>query len=158
MGVTTVYGTAIGAIGDIPGATAVVVTLLPASKQPRQNSRAVRVAARRDTTAQWNHRSEHPACSPHLVEVVSRGTRSCEDLPGADALRYGACVQMFFDNAENYHTRVNVHEVEKDMGVIDGIVRRRISVNGVPERRGENADDCDKYFADWINKLRRDGD
>ncbi len=67
---------AIAAVGEILGAVAVVVTLLYLSKQIRQNSRAVQVAALRDTTAEWKHWSELLASSPDLAEIVARGNGS----------------------------------------------------------------------------------
>ncbi len=63
---------AIGAIGEISGAIAVVATLLYLSKQIRQNSRSVEISALRDTTAQWNHWSEMLATSADLADIVAK--------------------------------------------------------------------------------------
>ena len=121
---------AVAAVGEILGAVAVVVTLLYLAKQIRQNSRAVEVTALRDTTDQWNHWSELVASSPGLAEIVARGNRSYNELSEADALRYGAYIQMFFDNAESYLTLVQVHDVAKDVEVLEEIVRRRVCIKG----------------------------
>ena len=83
---------AIGAIGEILGAVAVVITLLYLSKQIRQNSRSVQVAALSDTTSQWTHWSELLAASPDLAEIVARGNQSFKSLAEVDALRYGAFI------------------------------------------------------------------
>lgn len=146
---------AIGAIGEILGAVAVVVTLLYLAIQIRQNSRAVQVSALRDTTAQWNHWSHLLVSSPDLAEIVCRGNRSFGDLSEADALRYGGFVQTFFDNAESYRTLIEVHKVDKDMKVLETIVRRRLGIQGFSEWWDENAADYGADFAGWIDKLRR---
>ncbi len=149
---------AIAAIGEILGAVAVVATLLYLSKQIRQSARAVQVAALRDTTAQWNHWSELLASSPDLAEIVARGNKAYSSLSEADALRYGAFIQTFFDNVESYLTLVKVHKVEKDIHVIEDIVRRRICIAGFSKWWEQNIDDYDDDFVKWINKLRHDGD
>ena len=145
---------AIAAVGEILGAVAVVVTLLYQSKQIRQNPRAVEVTALRDTTEQWNHWSELVASSPGLAEIVARGNRSYNELSEADALRYGAYIQMFFDNAESYLTLVQVHDVAKHVEVIEEIVRRRVCIKGFSEWWEENTADYDAEFVAWIEKLR----
>ena len=145
---------AIGAIGEILGAFFVVVTLIYLAIQIRQNARAVEVSALRDTTANWNHWSELVATSPGLAEIVARGNRSYKGLPEADALRYGGYAQMFFDNTESYLTLVRVHKVEKDIDVLDEIVRRRLAAPGMTEWWDENRTDYDKDFVSWIEKLR----
>ena len=144
---------AIAAIGEILGAIAVVATLLYLSKQIRQNSMAVQVSAE-----QWNRWSEILASSHDLAEIVARGNRSYIDLPDADSLRYGAYAQMFFDNAESYRTLVQDHDVDKDMSVIEEIVRRRIRSKGMSEWWDENTADYDDAFVAWINGLRSQSD
>jgi hypothetical protein len=148
---------AIGAIGEILGAVAVVVTLLYLSKQIRQNSRSVQVAALRDTTSQRNHWSELLATSPDLAEIVVRGNQSFKNLPEADALRYGAFIQMFFDNVQSNLALVQTHKVDKDIDSIESIVRRRVRINGYAEWWEENKTDYDGTFVDWINAQRMNG-
>ena len=145
---------AIAAVGEILGAVAVVVTLLYLAKQIRQNSRAVEVTALRDSTDHWNHWSELVASSPGLAEIVARGNHSYSNLSEADALRYGAYIQMFFDNAESYLTLVQVHDVAKDVEVLEEIVRRRVCIKGFSEWWEENTADYDAEFVAWIEKLR----
>lgn len=148
--------TAIGAIGEFLGAVAVVITLLYLAKQIRQSSLAVEVSALRDTTAQWNQWSGILASSPDLAEIVTRGNHSYKDLPEADAMRYGAYVQMFFDDVESYRALAHDHQVDRDMHVVEKIIRRRICINGFAEWWDDNTDDYDKDFVAWVNGLRPD--
>lgn len=144
---------AIGAVGEILAALAVVVTLVYLAKQIRQNSRAVQVSALRDTTEQWHRWSEVLATSPELADIVARGNISYEQLPEDDALRYGAYVQMFFDSTESYRSLVLEHEVQKDLDVLESIVARRLAAAGFQEWWAENNPDYESGFIDWINGI-----
>ena len=149
---------AAGAIGEILGAIAVVVTLLYLSRQIRLSTRSVEVSALRDTTAQWNQWSEMLATSPDLAEIVAKGNRSVSDLRPDEALRYGAYVQSFFDNAESYRILVREHKIEKDLAVLESIVARRMSVPGFVEWWQDNTADYAEDFVRWVNGLRIDPD
>lgn len=144
---------AIGAIGEILAAIAVIVTLLFLAKQIRQNSQAVEIAALRDTTDHWNRWSEVLASSPELADVVARGNRSYRQLADDEALRYGAFVQMFFDCTESYRTLAHDHRIEKDLEVLESIVARRICENGFREWWSDNQGDYAPGFAAWTNGI-----
>lgn len=144
---------AIGAVGEILGAIAVIATLIYLAKQIRQNSQAVQVSALRDTTEQWNRWSEVLANSTELADIVARGNKSYKQLPEADSLRYGAYVQMFFDCTESYRALVSEHRVQKDLDVLESIVRRRICETGFSEWWSENQRDYDAEFIEWINSI-----
>ena len=142
-------------VAEIIGAIAIIVTLLYLAKQIRQNSRSMEIAALRDTTAQWNDWSAMLATSPDLAEIVARGNLSFAGLAEPEKLRYGAFVQSFFDNAESFRTLVVDHRVEKDLEVIETIVRRRLHYTGFVEWWEENSADYDNEFVAWIDELRR---
>ena len=144
---------AIGAIGEILGAIAVVATLIYLARQIRQNSQAVEIAALRDTTEQWNKWSEVVATSPELADIVVRGNKSYKQLPEIEALQYGAYVQMFFDCTESYRSLVLEHNVQKDIDVLEAIVGRRIGATGFTEWWSENSADYSAEFVDWINSV-----
>jgi len=93
---------AIGALGQVLGAVAVIATLLYIAREVRQNGRSLSISAMRDTTAQWNHWSEIIATSTDLAEIVSKGNKSSDTLSESESLRYGTYVQSFFDNVDSY--------------------------------------------------------
>lgn len=144
---------AIGAVGEILGAIAVVATLIYLAKQIRQNSQAVEVAALRDTTDQWNQWSEVLATSSDLADIVIKGHKSYRQLPAAEAERYGAYVQMFFDSTESYRALVLEHRVQKNLDVLEKIVGRRIALTGFSEWWADNHTDYDAQFVDWVNSI-----
>lgn len=145
---------AIGAIGEILAAIAVVITLVYLSRQIRQNSQAVQIAALRDTTQQWHKWSEVLASSPELADIVARGNQSYSELSASEAMRYGAYVQMFFDTAESYQSLVKEHQIDKDLDVLESIVARRMREPGFSEWWSENHADYAAGFVDWINSVR----
>lgn len=144
---------AIGAIGEILAAVAVIATLIYLAIQIRQNSQAVQISALRDTTQQWNQWSEVLATSPQLADIVVRGNKSYKLLSEVEAMQYGAYVQMFFDCAESYRSLVFEHQVQKDIDVLEMIVGRRICVPGFAEWWSQNHVDYSSEFVDWINGL-----
>ncbi len=144
---------AIGAIGEILAAIAVVVTLIYLAKQIRQNAQAVQVSALRDTTEQWHRWSEVLAASPELADIVARGNKSYKQLPENEAMRYGAYVQMFFDSTESYRSLIVEHQVQKELDVLESIVARRICETGFREWWSENHPDYNSEFVDWINGI-----
>ncbi len=145
---------AAAAIGEIIGAVVVVVTILYLAKQIRQNSQALQIAALRDTTAQWNLWSELLVSTPDLAAIVARGNKSYRQLHQEEALRYGAYIQSFFDNVESNRSLICYHNVQKDLSVLESIVRRRICIAGFNEWWNENTDDYDQDFIAWVEAVR----
>jgi len=147
---------ALGAFSDLVAALAVVITLIFLIKEIRQNSQVVQVAALRDATSQWNHWSNMLASTPDLAAIVVEGNKSYRDLAAEDALRYGAFVQTFFDNASSYRELVIDHHVEDDLDILETIVRRRIIHKGFREWWRENFPDYNQDFIDWTENILKD--
>jgi hypothetical protein len=145
---------AIGAIGEVIGAIAVVITLLYVARDIRQNSRSLAIAALRDTTSNWNQLSGLVASSGELADIVARGNRSLASLSEPEALRYGAYVQSFFDNVENLRSLVVDYGIQRDLAVIEAIVARRVVVRGYAEWWRDNTGDYSPAFIAWIEQIR----
>ena len=141
------------AVAEIVGAIAVVVTLLYVARELRQNSRSLEVTALRDTTSNWHAWSNMLATSSDLAEIVARGNRDPAELSEGDALRYGAFVQSFFDNVESYRALVVEHKIEKNLEVLESIVRRRVAENGIRAWWKDNVDDYDEGFVAWVDGI-----
>lgn len=149
--------TAIGATGELVGAFAVVITLIYLAISIRQNSKAISVAALRDVTAQWNQWSDMLASSSDLADVIARGNDDYGCLSPGEAMRYGAYIQSFFDNVESYRTLVTEYKLEKDLDVLQAIVRRRIAVSGFATWWEQNTEDYSESFVSWVEDIRRNG-
>jgi hypothetical protein len=94
------------------------------------------------------------ATSGDLAEIVAKGNRSYAGLSEVEALRYGAWVQAFFDNVESYRSLVTDHKIDKDLGVLEKIVIRRIALPGFADWWSENAVDYSGEFVAWIESLK----
>lgn len=147
---------AVGAVGEVIGAVAVVATLLFVARDIRQNSKSLAISALRDTTAQWNQWSNMIASSSDLADIVAKGNNAFSGLSESEKLRYGAYVQSFFDNVESYRSLVVEHNAEKDLDVLVSITARRIIIPGFAAWWNENAADYDSDFVAWINNLGKD--
>jgi hypothetical protein len=147
---------AIGALGQVLGAVAVIVTLLYIAREVRQNGRSLSISALRDTTAQWNHWSEMIATSADLAEIVSKGNKSFANLSESESLRYGAYVQSFFDNVDSYRSLAIDYGMDKDLTLLASIVSRRIQIPGFNAWWAANTADYADNFVSWIEVVQRD--
>ena len=86
---------AVGAIGEIAGALAVIITLVYLSAQVRQNTRASRLAAIQAANENSSRFSELIATDPELSELVWRGMREPDSLDEAETRRCVAAWNVF---------------------------------------------------------------
>jgi len=93
------------------------------------------------------------ATSPDLADIVAKGNRSFGNLSEAESLRYGAYVQSFFDNAESYRSLIIDHGVDKDIGVLESIVGRRLAIAGFREWWSGNTEDYSQDYVAWIDRI-----
>lgn len=142
---------AIGAVGEIAGVIAVIVTLLFVAREIRLNARSLAMTALRDSTHQWNQWSEMIASSQSLADIVARGNVSFASLRENEKLRYAAYVQSFFDNTESYRSLVIDYEVDRDLDVLVSIVRRRLQIPGFCEWWQDYRDDYGEDFQNWVD-------
>ena len=145
---------AVGAVGEILGVIAVVVTLLLLVREIRLNAQSLAMTALRDTTSQWNQWSEMMATSEGLADIVAKGNQSYDALSVSESLRYGAYVQSFFDNAESYRSMVVDYKAAHDLDVLDAIVRRKVQIPGFHAWLQDNCTDYNQEFLDWIESVR----
>jgi hypothetical protein len=145
---------AVGALGQLLGAVAVVATLIYIAREVRQNGRSLSISALRDTTARWNHWSEMIATSTGLAEIVSKGNKSYDNLSESESLRYGAYVQSFFDNVDSYRSLAIDYGMDKDLTVLASIVSRRIQIPGFKAWWAANTADYADTFVSWIETVR----
>ena len=86
---------AAGALGEIIGALAVILTLLYLSIQVRQNTKASRLSAVQAASENSSRFSELLAADPVLNELVWRGLRDPDSLDPVESRRFAAAVNVF---------------------------------------------------------------
>lgn len=79
---------AVGAIGEVLGSLAVVVTLVCLSVQIRQNTQSNRTAAIQTMAGQDSSWLSTVAAEPELASILSRGLADIGSLSGEEALRF----------------------------------------------------------------------
>lgn len=87
---------AIGAIGELLGAVAVVGTLAYLAIQIRQHTRAVHSSTFQATTDALNHINMVIASDPDLVRVICSRPRSLDELTPEDRYRYSYILLSLF--------------------------------------------------------------
>jgi len=145
---------AVSAIGELIGAGAIIISLVYLAYQLRQNTHSIKLAALQSTMDRWIEWSGVLATTPDLAQIVHRGNANYHSLDPAEALRYGAYVQMFFDAVENYHTQLVDIGIGGDESVLESIVRRRIVIPGFAQWWQENTGDYDAGFVAMIERIR----
>src|SRR4029453_18346336 len=92
---------AIGAIGQIVGAIAVVVSLLYLAREVHSNARATRRAAMRSTLDSLNGLIRLFEEHPDLAHVWNRGIDDFESLEGTDRARFNSYMHGLFRVVED---------------------------------------------------------
>jgi len=86
---------ALGALGEIVGALAVIVTLVYLSVQIRQNTKASRIAAVQAASENSSRFSELIAADPELGEIFWRGLREPDSLEQAQRRQFLSVLNVF---------------------------------------------------------------
>ena len=86
---------AIGAVGEVLGAVAVVVSLLYLAIQMRSQSRETRLSTINNSLAEWNSLLALVANSPELADIWNRGLKN-ETLPEEEEVRFRAFANSYF--------------------------------------------------------------
>jgi len=104
---------AIGAIGEIVGAIAVLATLIYLALQIRQNTKAVRLESRNSLQQAWSQVGSMMANSPEITELFIKGCRDYRALPVADRLRFSSVLQnvLFAIDLQHLQASEGIHEV-----------------------------------------------
>ena len=98
---------AIGAIGEILGASGVIISLVYLASQIRTQNRESRVAAVNEWTNQWNEFLGSFAEHPNLAEVWIRGIRDFSALNPTEVVQFSSHLGRIFRVGENIYDQYN---------------------------------------------------
>jgi len=136
---------AIGAIGEVVGAIAVVITLLYLAVQTRQNTRAVQHATTRGVMEDANAWRFRIVEDPELSELFRTGLRDPESLSPNDRYRF----RMFLD-ALVFHWQ---HAITSGESIPDANVTRVLSRPGGQWYWSRARDVLTPEFIDYVESL-----
>ncbi len=94
---------AIGAVGEILGASGVILSLIYLASQIRSQNKERRLAAASEWTNQWNEFSVSFAESPSLSELWLKGCNDFSSLNPSEVVQYSAQCGRFFRVAEGLY-------------------------------------------------------
>lgn len=94
---------ALGAVAELLGAVAVVVSLLYVATQVRENTRQARRDASRDLARQISDVSLAVAANPELGELLVRGGADLMQLSTGDQARYRGLMNSIFRSMEQQY-------------------------------------------------------
>ncbi len=92
---------AIGAVGEVVGATAVVVTLVYLAIQIKQNTAAIRVSTHQDLLANQTAAQGAVANNPQLAELWQRADERYEDLTPAERKQFNVFILNMFNTFQS---------------------------------------------------------
>ncbi len=95
-----------GAIGEIVGGVAVVVTLIYLALQIRQNTRAVRLSTSHAVTEDVRNMFALMAEQTELTEAIHKGSRDPGGISGAEKMRYWGFNGYFMYAFENAYVQL----------------------------------------------------
>lgn len=98
---------ALGAIGELVGATAVLITLVYLALQMRQNTRAVRIAARTTLQEAFSGVADLLASSPEIAELYLKGCVDYRALSKIDRLRFSSVLQNYLFSIDMAHQQAS---------------------------------------------------
>lgn len=99
--------TAIGAIGELLGAVAVVGTLAYVAIQVRQQTKSIQSASFQATTDALNYINMSIATDPQLLRVISARPQSLTELSAEDRYRYSYILLALFRVRETAYHQLN---------------------------------------------------
>jgi hypothetical protein len=94
---------AIGAIGQIVGALAVVISLIYLASEVRRNTRATQLAAMRSMHDAFNRWIQQISGNPDLSELYYRGIHDFDSLEGAEFVRFSTLMNQLFRTVEEMY-------------------------------------------------------
>ena len=89
-----------GAIGEVVGALAVVVTLLLLVRQMRQNSAALRTQTYDSIMRGWNELNMVVATRPEMADLMTRGQDDPDSLEGTERVQFVFLLASYFNQFE----------------------------------------------------------
>jgi hypothetical protein len=132
---------ALGAIGEIVGAVAVVLTLGYLAVQMRQNTREVRLSAFQAVTDRIHQWNSDLARDPELARIYGAGLVDPKSLDVNERIRFEAHVVNQLRSWEDLFVHRRTARIEEDVWTARSVAHRRFlaepGLRGVWERRKE---------------------
>lgn len=145
---------AIGAIGELTGALAVVISVIYLAIQIRDNTRSSMVTIVQDTIDAFSDLDRLVASTPDLAHIILRGRVAISNLSPEELLRFECYYSMTFQVLEGWYTGSRGgRKVSKDqVEVTHTILKNHFRNPGVRESWKRSKDEYPKGFSNWVDE------
>jgi len=106
---------AIGAIGEILGALAVMATLGYLAVQIRQNTRTTRYQTTQNLIAANSHANFMISENGELASILQRGCEDRDSLPSLDQIRFNAWYFAYYNHFDNAFHQYRMGQLEESI-------------------------------------------
>ena len=118
---------ALGAIGELIGAVAVLMTLIYLALQIRETNRATRVQMESVGGQWWSQHNREMIHDPEMIELIEAGLRDAKGLDDADRRRFTWWLAALFYFFQNQHTQyiegtISIDSWQSSQKTIDGLI------------------------------------
>ena len=146
---------AIGAVGEIIGAAAVVITLAYLAAQIRHNSKLANADAHERAVKYWSEANQ-PLKDPEFAELFQRGCESYKTLNSIDRMRFDTLISDMIFSFEIAMEK-NKHGFATDdmVASFERYFEQLIDRPGVREFLNENRDYYTSVFHEWLDKTEK---
>ena len=144
---------AVGAIGEMIGALAVVVSVIYLAFQIRDNTRASVVSVVQDAINAYSEQESLVASTPDLAHIILRGRASFSNLSPEEGLRFDSYYSVTFQVFEGWYTGSDraVSLPKEQVEVTETILRNHLRHPGVREWWEKAREEFPKGFAAWVD-------
>jgi len=145
---------AVGAIGEMTGALAVVTSVIYLAFQVRANTRASMVDVVEGAIEAFSELELMVASTPDLAHIILRGRVSKSNLAPEEALRFDSYYSVAFQVLEGWYTGSNraAGLPKEQIEVTETILKNHLWHPGVREWWEDSREEFPKSFAVWVDK------
>ena len=153
MGEATMNWNAVGAIGEMIGALAVVVSVIYLAFQIRDNTRASMVDVVREVISAFSELERIVASTPDLAHIILRGRAANSKLSPEEALRFDSYYSMAFQILEGWYTSSSrtLSLPREQIEVTETILRHHLRHPGARAWWEATRDQYPKSFGKWVD-------
>jgi hypothetical protein len=152
---------AVGAIGEIVGALAVILTLFYLARQLRHNSEIVeshtkelRLSALQDTASSFSHLRDPIIRDPNVADIWQRATTDYHSLSGVEKVRADSMLQEFFFAHQAVFNRYLDGAYDQWTNHSNGIIKQFLRLPGIQQYWNRASPVMyQREFVDEINQL-----
>ena len=150
---------AIGAIGEIAGAIAVLLTLFYLATQIRQANKATQADIESHAGQWWSQHNREMIHSPEMIEIIEVGLNDIQSLTDPDRRRFSwwlASMFYMFQNLYGQYQRglMSQHSWRQNEMTVDGLIRNP----AVAVWWESGFFQANEEFAECVEELRRKPD